>query len=658
MVSFYPVPNTRSTNLLQQTRLLVQLNNDQLALQKLQNQISTGRRIATPGEDPSAAQRGETLQRVIELKTQAKTNVQSAQSYLDATDTSLSSVSKLLTDVKSAALAASSDTASDASRQAAAQQVEQAITQLLNTGNQNFRGRYLFAGSLSSAAPFEQTADGIVYTGNEGSLDSFVDLNLPYATNADGQQVFGTFSAQVQGTVDLNPALTSDTPISALNGGKGLTLGSIEIGDGTTKKTIDLSSAATVGDIADLIEANPPTGRTLTATVTATGLTISIDAAGGGNLTIKDVQGGTTAKDLQILTPPLGNGVAPVVGGDLNPIIRPTTRISDLQTAAPLDLTSGLQITNGGKTYTIDTSSAQTVEDLLNLINQSPANAVAQVSPSGDHLIVRSRLSGSDFSIGENGGTTATQLGIRSLTLNTPLSDLNYGQGVSTATAGGTDFTIHRKDGTDLPIDISSAVTVGDVINLINNDPANQDPATQVIARLSTLGNGIELFDGNTIGTDTLSVTAQFGSNAAIDLGLVPAGQTTATAITGGTGDTLTGTDPNPQEVSGVFNTLLRLHDALTNFSHEKLSRATELLDTDLDRVNFARADVGQRNQTITSISSQLDNETIELKSNLSDAIDANLPQTISDLVARQAAIQASLQLAATVFQTTLLNYI
>src|SRR6266481_8722445 len=224
MTGFYPVPSTRSTNLLQQTRLLVQMNNDQLALQKLQNQISTGRRIARPGEDPAAAQRGQTLQRVLELKAQAKTNIQSAQSYLNATDTSLSSVSKILTDVKSAALAAASDTASDESRQAAAEQVSQAITQLLNTGNQNFRGRYLFAGSRSTAAPFTQTSDGVVYTGNEGSLDSFVDLNLPYATNADGQQVFGTFSAQVQGTVDLNPAVTPDTPISALNGGKGFTL--------------------------------------------------------------------------------------------------------------------------------------------------------------------------------------------------------------------------------------------------------------------------------------------------------------------------------------------------------------------------------------------------------------------------------------------------
>lgn len=656
MSGFYPVPTTRSTNLLAQTRLIQQLNSDQLDLQRLQNAISTGHRIAAPGEDPAAAQRGQTIQRLLELKAQAKTNAQVAQSYLDATDTSLSSVARLLTDVRSAAAAANGDTATDQSRQAAADQVDQTITQLLNTANQNFRGRYLFAGSRSATTPFTQTTGGVVYNGNEGSLNSFVDVGLPYATNASGADVFGTFSAEVQGTVDLDPALTPDTPISALYAGRGVRLGSIQIDDGTTASVIDLSSAATIDDVAKLIEANPPVGRTLTATITATGLTIAIDAGGGGNLTIRDLAGGTTARDLQILTPPLGNGILPVVGGDLNPTIRPTTALADLQTAAPLDLASGLQITNGGQTYTIDTSAAVTVEDLLNTINHSAANAIAEIAPSGDRLIVRSRLSGADFSIGENGGTTATQLGIRSLTTSTTLADLNYGQGV--ASIAGTDFTIHRKDGTDLPIDISSAITIGDVLNLINNDPANLNPATQVVARLTAFGNGIELFDGNLAGTDALSVNKQFGSDAAIDLGFIPRGQTTATAVSGATGDTLTGIDTNPQEVSGVFNSLLRLRDSLDNFSHEKLSRAVTLLDQDFDRINFARADVGARNQTIDTVKAQLEDETVQLKSNLSDDLDTNLPDAISNLAARQAALQASLQLAATVFQTTLLNYL
>src|SRR5262245_24509124 len=174
MSGFYPIPSTRSTQMLMQTRLVEQLNYDSLGLQRLQNQISTGLKIAVPGEDPTIAERAQTLQRILELKSQAKTNVQAAQSYLDATDTALSSVSKLLTDVRAAAVQAASDTSSDSMRQAAAQQVEEAITQLLNTANQNFRGRYLFAGSRSTAAPFSRTDDGIVYMGNEGSLRSFV----------------------------------------------------------------------------------------------------------------------------------------------------------------------------------------------------------------------------------------------------------------------------------------------------------------------------------------------------------------------------------------------------------------------------------------------------------------------------------------------------
>jgi flagellar hook-associated protein 3 FlgL len=467
--------------------------------------------------------------------------------------------------------------------------------------------------------------------------------------------VFGTYSAQVEGSVDLNPTLTANTLISDLYGGRGLTLGSIEIADGFTKQVIDLSSAATIGDVKDLIEANPPTGRTVTAQITATGLTIDIDDAGAGNLTIKEVGGGTTAADLQIHSP-VGTGVTPVVGGDLNPRLRLTTPLADLQTAAPLDLASGLQITNGGQTYVIDTSSAQTVEELLNTINSSPANALAEIAPSGDHIIVRSRLSGADFAIGENGGTTATQLGIRSMTVDSVLADLNHGLGVATAT--GTDFTIHRKDGTDLAIDISSATTIGDVLDLINNDAANLNPLTRVEARLATFGNGIELFDGNLAGPDQLQITAQFGSDAAIDLGLIPRGSTTALGTTSASGDTLTGADVNPLEVSGVFNSLLRLYDAMTNFDRTKLERAVGLLDQDFDRLSFARGEIGGRGKTLQTIQTQLDDEEVLLKSNLSDEIDTNLPDAIANLTGRQAALQASLQLAAQVFRVSLLDFL
>jgi flagellar hook-associated protein 3 FlgL len=655
-MGFYPVPSIRTTALLAQTRLLQQLNSQQIVIQRYQNQISTGRRIAVPSEDVAAAVRGQTLQRLLELKAQAQTNVQASQSYLDATDAALSGVTKLISDIRAVALEAANDTSDDHMRQVAAEQVEHAIEELLATGNQNFRGRYLFAGSRSTAAPFSWDGEGVVYRGNEGSLSSFVDLELPYETNASGAAVFGTFSSEVRGTVDLDPVLTANTPLSALFGGQGVQLGSLRLSDGTTQSIVDLSSAATLGDVADLLMANPPAGRTITATVTATGLTVDIDDGGGGNFTINEVTGGTTAADLQILNT-TGTGTLPIVGGDLNPRLRLTTLLSDvLPSGPPLDLAAGLQIVNGGQTHVIDTSAAQTIEDLLLAINESPANAVAEIAPSGDRLVVRSRLSGSDFSIGENGGTLAAQLGIRSLSIDTPLADLNYGRGVSDF--AGIDFTIRRKDGVDIDIDIATAVTIGDVLDLINNHPLNLNPLNRVDARLVASGNGIELFDGNTGAPGTMQVTRTFGAEAAWDLGLIPVNTESALAVTSGSGDTLTGSDPNAQEVSGVFNSLLRMHDALENFDLNKLERAFALLDADFDRINMARGEVGSRNRTIETIQSQLDDEEVLLKSNLSDQIDTDLAEAVANLASRQAALQASLQLAAQIFQVSLLDYL
>ena len=85
----------------------------------------------------------------------------------------------------------------------------------------------------------------------------------------------------------------------------------------------------TIGDVARQLELHPPSARTVTVQVTATGLTIQLDAAGGGNLTITEVGGGTTARELEIYAP---NGVltGPLAGGDLNPRLRLTTPIGDL----------------------------------------------------------------------------------------------------------------------------------------------------------------------------------------------------------------------------------------------------------------------------------------------------------------------------------------
>ncbi|HEX7376690.1 MAG TPA: flagellar hook-associated protein FlgL [Pirellulales bacterium] len=1001
-MNIIPVPSSRVSDTFSRQQLLQQMQQQQQTLNKLQTQISSGSQFTLPSDNPSAALSAVGLQSMIAQNTQYASNLSANASYLNASDTALSQVNTLVTNIQGVALGAVGATATAASRQAAAAQVQDTMSQIVSLGNTVFNGRYLFAGSMTNTQPFVSGAAGVQYMGNNANLLSYADTGNLFATNVTGDAAFGGFSDSVQGSATLTPTVTANTPLADLNGGQGVAPGRIVISDGTHTSTVDLSSAATVGDVVKMIEANPPPTRSVTVQITNTRLALSLDPAGGGALSVADVGNGTTAAGLGIAGTLFGSP-GPLVGGALNPKIGLTTPLSDIlgtpaqgtvaatgsnnnvqvqansngtqyngahvvyvndawyqaapgvtagnefatysatptpavaslrltgpdndliltatapgaaynnvsvnivnggamgdnasasfnaatktltltvdgagQTStnalitaingtgvftaardassepntsggfispvdihnsvgntfltgtdantlavhiqsgvstandvvqainktgaftAALDLTdpgndgsgavtdsladtaatatlagggganfdpTGIQIVNGGKTYNISFSGDKTIQDLLNSINNAGASVLAQINAAGTGINVQSRLSGSDFSIGENGGQTATQLGIRTFSAGTPLSSLNYGQGVHHA-AGG-DITIQRKDGVSFTVDISSAKTIGDVLNLINTNATNTGSGIPVVAQLNTTGNGIELVDNDPSTAATLSVTAANSSTAAQDLGLIPVGSstsgpavsgalatatvvgaganndlifqakgsgtalngvtvsfvntgaapgsesvsydsaahtltfdvgatttantiinvlqndpvagklftaslaptdggaanngsgvidTTATGtLAGGTADTLSGSDTNPQEVSGIFTALSRLQTALQNNDVPGIQRAMGLLTDAQTNLSFTRAQLGANEQAVSSLQSQVQTEATQLQGALSNVKDVNMAQTISDLVATQTAFQASLQVTALISKLTLLNYL
>ena len=120
----------------------------------------------------------------------------------------------------------------------------------------------------------------------------------------------------------------------------------------------------------------------------------------------------------------------------------------------------------------------------------------------------------------------------------------------------------------------------------------------------------------------------------------------------------LTGIEINPQEVDGVFNTLLRLSAALQANSEPDIERAMALLDKDFDRINFSRAEIGFRGQNLDALKSRSDDETNQIKDSLSKEIDTDYTSAISSMTSRQAALEAALRLAAQTTQLTLLNFL
>jgi flagellar hook-associated protein 3 FlgL len=157
-----------------------------------------------------------------------------------------------------------------------------------------------------------------------------------------------------------------------------------------------------------------------------------------------------------------------------------------------------------------------------------------------------------------------------------------------------------------------------------------------------------------------LTVVSLEGSQAAEMLGFVPAGQTQASSTTtDGSGNyVMQSADRHTIESDSVFTTLIRLKQALENNDVEEIGQSIERLDTDLTRVNFARADIGSRLQSLEVIGTKLEDENVQLRSALSDDIDVDLVEAISNMTARQYALQASLQTAGSLLNLSLLDFI
>src|SRR5262245_14329272 len=195
MSRIIPIPTTRVGDFFVRQNLVQQVQSDQLELFRLQTQVSSGRRLQLPSDDAPAALRAINLQRLLDRKGQIETNLQSSQFYLSGAETSISSISQLLADIRGDALGVSGTLSDQTARQTVVQQIDQAMKTLVGTSNSKLQGRYLFAGSRSQSAPFTFDGSFVEYTGNNGTLRNYVDLERLFDTNLTGTEVFGGVSA-------------------------------------------------------------------------------------------------------------------------------------------------------------------------------------------------------------------------------------------------------------------------------------------------------------------------------------------------------------------------------------------------------------------------------------------------------------------------------
>jgi flagellar hook-associated protein 3 FlgL len=169
-----------------------QLGSIQGSLAKTQEQLSTGKQINKPSDQPDKASLITRLESELARQASYQGNLKAVNTRLQAQETALKNTSDVMFRFKELAVQASNDTLNPADRQTIALEMTQLREQILSLANtQDSNGNYLFAGSRVGQAPFGQDAKGaVVYQGDQSRMVVSVGDNRRMNLNIPGSDAF------------------------------------------------------------------------------------------------------------------------------------------------------------------------------------------------------------------------------------------------------------------------------------------------------------------------------------------------------------------------------------------------------------------------------------------------------------------------------------
>jgi flagellar hook-associated protein 3 FlgL len=194
----------------------------QLELSKTQLQLSTGKKINDPSDDPAGAARILDLRQTSTVTEQYQENILAAQGQLELEDSVLHSVTSSLQRARELAVRGLNGTQTAEDRAAIALEIRQINDEVMSLANtKDGNGDYLFAGTQSQTLPFTSNGSGVfTYNGDQGRRLLQVGPTRQIAVGDSGFDIFmkipdasGTGYQDVFTALDrLATDLEADTP--------------------------------------------------------------------------------------------------------------------------------------------------------------------------------------------------------------------------------------------------------------------------------------------------------------------------------------------------------------------------------------------------------------------------------------------------------------
>ncbi len=295
----------RTSTLSAFSRILLSLRSGQLATLRAQEQLTSGRRILRPSDDPSGAARALALRGSLSRSDRIKNTAAAGEDQLERAGSTLQHSSELLTRSRELLLQAMSGALNDQDRATIATELTEIRKQLLDDANLHTEGSYVFGGTRTGDKPWIEVQSGgsthAVYVGNQSEQSIQAGEDALVAITLAGDRLFGRASPGAvgfDGLTGVRSGLTADEGTGyaylTLRHDSTQVLGLVDVGitlvDGGARDTFLGSNALALDGVAGTIRLG-------------NGPAVTIPGPGErGDVVVKNEQGGELHLDLSAWT--------------------------------------------------------------------------------------------------------------------------------------------------------------------------------------------------------------------------------------------------------------------------------------------------------------------------------------------------------------------
>ena len=149
----------RVTNQMMSNNFIINLNAHLEKMNRLQEEISSGKKVNKPSDDPLSASKIVEIEHQLKMNDQYKKNIQTGITRLSDTESHLNSLQNIVTRARDLAIQGSNSTLSRDDMESLAIEVNQILEQAVSLSNKKSTGGYLFAGTYGQE-PFKVTRNG------------------------------------------------------------------------------------------------------------------------------------------------------------------------------------------------------------------------------------------------------------------------------------------------------------------------------------------------------------------------------------------------------------------------------------------------------------------------------------------------------------------